>query len=235
MRERFGWQKIALILAVVGMLCGCSNEKKTVASAFPTNTTESTQIYPVSATFPVTLPNSGLIAEELRLYQGSFWEDGSGDYVEEVAALMICNPTNRMIAFASFAVDTPEGQLYFFAYRLPPKSRCLVQEYNRKSCDPQKALACRELIIRWESQELSREQIDYVGFGPRMTIVNRDSRQLEHVTVWYKQYVKEEDYYLGGVAYSAHLFYVQPGQRRTVTPEYYDAAHARIVAIELET
>lgn len=234
MRGRGRWRKITLILAVVGTLCGCVDERQTEVASFQMNATAATQNSSVSVAFPITLPDSGLIAEELRHYQGAYWEDGSGDFVEDVVALMICNPTDRMIAFASFVVDTPEGNLYFFAYRLPPKSRCMVLEYNRKSCDSPKVLACREITVRWDAQELSREQVDYVGLGPLMTIVNRDSRQLEHVTVWYKQYVKAEDYYLGGAAYSAHLFYVQPQERRTVTPEHYDAAHARIVAIELE-
>lgn len=234
MRASSRWRIFAAILAALGIFCGCSGQEKADAPVFYTVPVETTQNHSVSVQFPITLPDSGLIAEELRLYRGAFWEDGSGDFVEDVAALMICNPTKRMIAFASFAVDTPQGQLYFFAYRLPPNSRCLVLEYNRKSCDPEKISACRELTVRWDTQELSREQIDYVGLGPMMTIVNRDSRQLEHVTVWYKQYVHAEDYYLGGKVYSAHLFFLQPGQRRTVTPEYYDAAHARIVAIELK-
>ena len=229
-----GRRKIAMILAVAWLLCGCAGEKSTEAAVFQTNPTQATPADLVLAAFPATMPDSGLIAEELRLYQGAYWEDGSGDFVEDVAALMICNPTNRMIAFASFAVDTPEGELYFFAYRLPPKSRCLVLEYNRKSCDPQKVLDCRELTVRWDTQELSREEVHYVGFGSAMTIVNQHSRELENITVWYKQYVASENYYLGGAAYSAHLFGLQPGQQRTVTPEHYDAAHSRIVAIELQ-
>ena len=229
------WLKNALILVVAWLLCGCACESETEVAVFQTNATGATQIRPVSMTFPAALQDSRLVIEELRQYQGPYWEDGSGDFVEDVAALMICNPTDRMITFAAFAVETPEATLYFFAYRLPPQSRCLVLEYSRKSCDPQQALDCRELMVRWAAQELSREQINYVGFGPQMTIVNRDSSPLRRVTVWYKQYVPSEDYYLGGAAYSAHLFCVQPEEQRTVMPEYYDAAHARIVAIELQT
>lgn len=235
MRGNGKWKNIPLILALAGVLCGCTGERKTEVVAFRTIPTAAAQNHPVSMTFPTTVPDSRLIVEELRQYQGSYWEDGSGDFVEDVAALMICNPTDRMIAFAAFAVDTPEGTLYFFAYRLPPKSRCLVLEYGRKSCDPQKALTCRELMLRWDTQELSREQINYIGLGSQMTIVNRDSRQLNHVTVWYKQYVQTGDYYLGGAAYSADLFCIQPDEQRTIMPQYYDAAHARIVAIESET
>ena len=94
--------------------------------------------------------------------------------------------------------------------------------------------ACQELCVRWDQQEFSREQVDYVGLGPLLTVINRDARELKHVTLWYKQYVQEEDYYLGGGVHSAHVFFLQPEERRFLTPEHYDAEHARIVGIKLE-
>ena len=187
-----------------------------------------------SVTFPFSFPDSPLIAEELRCFQGQYWEDGSGDHVENVAGLMLYNPTNRMIEFASVAIQQAGQQLYFFVYRLPPNSRCLVLEYQKKPYISQAVTACRELCVRWGNQELSREQIDYVGTESVMTVINRDSGQLDHVTVWYKQYVASEDYYLGGKAYSAHLFFLQPEERRTLQPEHYHAGHARVVGIELK-
>lgn len=185
--------------------------------------------------FPVTLPDSGLIAEELIRYRGQYWEDGTGDTVENVAGLMLYNPTNRMIEFASFALEEEGQTLYFFVYHLPPMSRCLVLEHDRKTCTPETVTVCRELCIRWDYQELSREQIDYVCLGPLMTVINRDARRQNHVTVWYKRYEKEGDYYLGGAAYSVHIFSLEPEERRTVRPEHYEAGSARIVGIELKT
>lgn len=227
------WQ-IALMAVVLGLLCGCDGRMQTSAPVVWETATEATQAPPAPLSFPVTLPDSALVAEGLVSYHGPYWEDGSGDPVEGVAGLMLYNPTNRMIEFASFALERAGEQLYFFAYRLPPMSRCLVLEYNRKACSPQEITACRELCTRWDQQEFSREQVDYVGLGPLMTVINRDARRLSHVTVWYKQYVKEGDYYLGGAAYSAHLFFLEPEERRTIEPEHYDAGHARIVGIEAE-
>jgi hypothetical protein len=109
-----------------------------------------------------------------------------------------------------------------------------VLEYNKNSCNPAAATACNELSIRWDQQEFSREQIDYVGLGSQMTLINRDSRQLRHITVWYKRYIKSEDYYLGGAVYAAHVFDLQTGERRTIWPEHYEAGCAKIVGIELE-
>ena len=224
------WQVVCMLL-VMSLLCGCSSEIHTSVSALP----EPEQLQSVvSLSFPITMANSTLVIEEMMNYYGSYWEDGSGDLVEGVAGLMIYNPTDRMIEFASFVVRQAEESLYFFVHHLPPMSRCLVLEYKRMPCQPQDVTECREICVRWDYQELSREQVDYVGLGPLMTIINRDGRTIDHVTVRYKQYVKEGDYYLGGVVYSAHLFFLQPEERRTIQPEHYKAGYARIVAVELE-
>lgn len=222
------------MLAVMCALCGCSGRREESNVVVQNHATENTHDHTTALTFPVTLSDSPLIAERLQSYEGPYWEDGSGDYVENVAGLMVHNPTDRMIEFASIAIRQGGEQLYFFIYRLPPNSRCLVLEYQRKPCVPQTVTACRELCIRWGSQEFSGEHVDYVGLGPLMTIINRDSRQLDHVTVWYKQYVKTEDYYLGGKAYSAHLFSLESEGRRTLQPEHYHTDNARIVGIELK-
>lgn len=231
-RRRMG-QLFAVSFVTMGVLCGCTGEKAPLTTvAHLTPPTETQQIRTV--TFPQTLEDGTLVAEALSNYQGVFWEDGSGDAVENVAALMLFNPTDRMVEFVSVALEQGGKQLYFFAYRLPPQSRCLVLEYNRTACRELPVTDCRELCVRWDRQEYSREQVDYIGLGPRMTIINRAGQLLEHVTVWYKQYVGQEGYYLGGAAYSAHLFFLQPKERRNIYPEYYDAGHARIVAIGLE-
>ena len=222
---------VAGMAVILGSFGGCTPVVSPLATAATESSIKPTEIQPAFLEFPQTLPDSALIVEEIVHYQGRYWEDGSGDMVENVAGIMLYNPTERMIEFEAIALEQDGEQLYFFAYQLPPKSRCLVLERKRKVCQPQKITACRELSTRWSHQELSRERVDYVGLGPLLTIVNRDSDQQEHITVRYKQYVKEGDYYLGGVAYSAHLFALQPEERRTVTPEHYHAGKARIVAI----
>ena len=223
----------ALGMVIALLLCGCDGKIHTAAPMiWEQASREQAAIKPLQ--FPITLPDSGLVAEELRCYTGPYLEDGSGEITEEVAGLMVYNPTDRLIEFAAFSVEQGTQRLYFFAYHLPPKSRCLVLEYNKNSCNPAAATACNELSIRWDQQEFSREQIDYVGLGSQMTLINRDSRQLRHITVWYKRYIKSEDYYLGGAVYAAHVFDLQTGERRTIWPEHYEAGCAKIVGIELE-
>lgn len=227
-----GKRGIASLALVLCLLVGCDGQLPGNSPAVQEKT-EGAQQPAIVLTFPVSQPDSGLVAEQLQPYSGPYWEDGSGEEVKDVAGLLICNPTDRMVEFAAFSVEQAGEQLYFFAYRLPPQSRCLVLEYGRKSCNPQSITACQELCVRWGTQEMSREQIDYVGLGPMLTVINRDDRQLGHVTVWYKRYDQEGEYYLGGAAFSVHVLLLLPEERRAVMPEHYDAGHARIVGVDV--
>lgn len=185
-------------------------------------------------TFPYTLPDSGLIVEDMISYSGTFRENGRDEAAENVAALMLYNPSERMVEFAAVSVEQSGKTFYFFVYRLPPNSRCLIPEKGKSTIQDTVLTRCRELCVRWTYQELSRHQLDYLGVGKQLTIINRDSRQQERVTIWYKQYVRDGDYYLGGVAYSEHLAFLQGEERRTVTPTYYEAGKTKIVSIRLE-
>ena len=223
---------IALVLTSC-ILCGCSEQSHTESPTFVRDVvTKVAKTEPLK--FPLELENSTMVAEEIVCYQGAFWEDGSGEQVDNVAGLMLYNPTDRLIEFAAFALKEKEKTLYFFVHHLPPKSRCLVLEKNRQACDVEKIIQCRELSVRWSHQELSRDQIDYVGLGPTMTIVNRDPRELSHVVVRYKRYVGSGGYYLGGTVFSVHLFNLRTEERREVQPEHYITSDARIVGIDIK-
>ena len=222
--------RMLLLSLVMGTLWGCDRTAPPAVPELPIRES----VVEKTLEFPVTLPESRLVAEKLMCYNGPYWEDGSGEFVENVAGLMLYNPTDRLIEFGAFSLEQDGKRLYFFVYHLPPQSRCLVLEYYKNSCDPKLVTACSQLSIRWGYQEFTREQVDYVGLGSLMTLINRDARQLKHVTVWYKRYVQSEDYYLGGAVYSAHVFDLRSEERRNIYPEHYEAGSSRIVGVELE-
>ena len=233
-RRAMGWAAMIGIGVFISCLGGCHRPHYLSSATRPSLYTQVTEATQPALEFPLTLPNSALIAEYLVSYDGDYWEDGSGEAVKGVTGLMVYNPTDRMVAFEAIAMEQEGETLHFFVYQLPPQSRCLVLEKGKKVYTQKPITTCRELSTRWEHQELSREQLDYLGVGPQLTIINRDGREQEHVTLWYKQYVKEGNYYLGGVAHSTHLFFLQPEEYRTIKPKYYNAANARIVAITLQ-
>lgn len=224
---------IGISLAI--LLCGCGKTVSVKSPKFETQSTQSVQETVSQTTFPCTLAGGTLVAEKLVRYDGIFWEREKGEEVAGVAGLMLYNPTAKMLEFASVVVCQGNQRLYFFVYQLPPQSRCLVAEYNQVAYTEKTVSDCQERAVRWATQDYSRGPIDYLGFGSRLTVINRESRVQNSITVWYKQYVKEEDYYLGGGVQAARVFFLQPEQRETLYPEHYHTASAKIVAIETHT
>lgn len=232
------WYRVVAILAAAGgmagwfLLPGRSNAQRIDDTTQPIRQTE-TAIQSGELTFPYLIPESGLVIEGFMSYSGTYMEDGTDDAVSDVTGLMLYNPTERMVRFGAFALEQDSKQLYFFVYCLPPESRCLVLEKNRQRYTKQSITQCRQLNVRWDYQELNTEQVQFVGFGKTLTVVNLGQEQ-RHVALWYKQYDRKKECFLGGVAYSAYAFRLKPQEQRTLTPEYYDAASAKVVAVELE-
>lgn len=232
------YRKLAILAAAGGIvgwsfMPGRSIVQQADGTPQPTQQTEAS-VQTDCLSFPYTLPESGLVIEEVLSYSGTYVEDGSDDPVENVTGLMLYNPGKRMVRFGALALECNGKQLYFFVYCLPPGSRCLVLEKNRQPYMQEGVTECRELSVRWDYQELYGDQIHYMGFGENLTVVNLSQKQQRHVTLWYKHYDCEAECYLGGVAHSAYAFRLHPQEQRTLTPEQYRADSARVVAIELE-
>lgn len=231
--RKHGW--ILLLAGLAGMLlcaCGEKNAGPGEGTALLPILLEMSWEQEPSVTFPCTLAD-GLVAEALTAYNGPFWEDGTGAEVSGVAALMLCNTGSRMIEFAAVTVEQGGRTLHFFVYDLPPGSRCLVAEWLRQSFSEEGIRVCQAGILRWSYQELSREEVDYLGTDEKLTVVNRTARP-QNITVRYKRYDKEGDYFLGGMAFSAHFFRIEPQKPKTLTPEYYHAGKARVVSVTVE-
>ena len=222
---------ILLLAGLTAMLSACAEKQPTPVEAviLPVFAEKSAQAV---ATFPCVLAD-GLVVEELLGYDGPFWEDGSGAEVSGVAALMLHNTSTRMIEFGAVTVEQGGRILHFFIYDLPPGSRCLVAEWQQQPFSWEAARECGVGVLRWSHQELAREEADYLGTDGKLTVINRTARPL-NIKVRYKRYDKEGDYFLGGMAFSAHFFATQPQQPKTLTPEYYHAGTARVVSVTIE-
>ena len=232
------YRTLAILAAAGGIVCLALIKGNTTAqhdgeAAQETKPSE-TAAAVEELTFPYTLPDSGLVVEGTVAYTGAYMEDGSGDAVTDVTGLVVCNPGQRMVRFGAIALEQEGKQLYFFVYCLPPGAKCLILEKNRSPYSRKNVTECRELTMRWEYQDLHSEQLCYVGFGEQLTLINHSSKQMQHVTLWYKQYDHEKECYLGGVAYSAHVFWLKEQEQRTLTPEHYHAGSAKVVTVELE-
>lgn len=230
------WYRVMAILTAAGGIVALFLTRGSSSAEPVTQQTQAIETSPAVAglIFPYTLPENGLVLEGTVSYSGTYVEDDSGDEVTDVTGLMVYNPCDRMVRFGAIALEQDGKQLYFFLYCLPPGGRCLILEKNRHPFAEHPLSECRVLTMRWEYQDLHSEQVYYVGFGEELTVVNHSVKQLRHVALWYKRYDRERGCFLGGVAYSAHVFRLHAQAKRVLTPQYYCAGDAKVVNVELE-
>ena len=86
------WRLLWLAL-ILGMLAGCAAPPE-VPMEESKPQPQRTQKIAETLAFPHSAPGSMLILETMQSYSGPYWEDGSGRQVENVAGLMVCNPTS---------------------------------------------------------------------------------------------------------------------------------------------
>ncbi len=223
----------AMLLAAVAWRAMDMPELSDSVPAFAAETAGESQTGEPAAqsVFPWALEDNGLVVEALASYEGPYWEDGSDEPVSGVAALMLYNPSGRVVEYAAVAVEQGMDTLYFFVSWLPPESRCLVLEKNRAAYSCQAVTGCRALLTCWGGGETDAPQLEIGWEDLRMAVTNCSAATVPDVTVHYKMYAPSDGCYLGGIAYSVHLTALLPGQKRLVTAYHFAPETGKVVAI----
>lgn len=183
--------------------------------------------------FPYVLRNTGLIAEYLAQYEGPFLEDDVQEPVSGVAALMVYNPGNQYVESVQIALHCGQRELRFSLSHLPPRSRVLVLENSGQPFTEESVTDCSWDAIQYLQQE-DRDEICVTEEAGKLVTANRSSGEYASVTLYYKQYSSDGDFFVGGRTYSYSIEMLHAGEERAVVPYRYVTGYSRIVAIICE-
>lgn len=226
-------RKLALTLASVSfssvtalaMLCSVvyGEEIKEVRKIEESITICDTEEHPISCT--------SLVIENLAAYDGAFYEDGSGREVLDVAALMVRNDSNRVIPYAHITVETKDASYIFDATMLPPNARVLIPEKNGQK------LRDSEIIdyfgwntVKDKSSEIGVRVYDSKQQG--VSLYNISGNSMENLTVFYRTYFEDGDFYMGGKAFTAVITQIDAGESIDIIPKYYASGYSKVIYIE---
>jgi len=227
----------ALITAVFGWIWRGPTAGQEVLRFYETTTPEvvhTTQGEDVLE-FPYVLGDAGLIVQHMAQYEGPFLEDGSQEPVAEVAAVMISNPRRQGVCSAELVLWQGEERLEFSLTYLPPGSKVLVLEKNGKGYrkEPVAQCVCTAIVTGDFFEE--NEKITVVEQEEGLIVENRTQELAEKVTVYYKEYMFDGNYYLGGRTRTAVVEKLLPGERRQILPYGYAPGYSRVIcALEEE-
>ncbi len=179
--------------------------------------------------FPFLIEGTDLIAEYFVSYEGDFFEDKSGDFLIDCAALCVYNRGDAHIEFASVYIETLDGVYCFEGTCIPPHTKVVILEkykspYPRspvyfaagRTNNTQKENVMEELLIRT------------VDMG-RIEVINQSDGVLNDILLYYKQYDSQWDIYIGGVTYAVSAGSLQSGESIILFPGNYANGYSKVL------
>lgn len=183
--------------------------------------------------FPYQIEGYKLTLEKLAPYKGTFVEDGTNANVEQVAMLMVKNEGDYPIEYTQIAIEIGETKLIFDITALPKGERLVVQE---KSCqklpqgDVTKATA---LIVQRAELEMAESQIRVTDNGDNsLTVENLTDETIPSTRVFYKYFMKDENLFIGGIAFTVRIRNLGPKEKMVVHPAHYNSTTGRVVMVQ---
>lgn len=205
-----GINRILCVLLAATLLTGCSEKT-------PQNED------------PKVQNRGGLVCLEYSRYTGSFPEDGTGREVENVAAILVRNSSDRFLDFATVECRVGSQIGTFKVTGLPPGGTAWVLEESGMTLTPQEefsAFDCDDYFFK-EDAVVTTDQVSVKASGNSLTATNESGKTLQNVCVYYKT-VHEDGFYFGGITYLLDFGTLAPGEQATKQSAHFSES-SRIV------
>lgn len=180
---------------------------------------------------PIPISCTPLVVEKLSAYDGSFLEDGSGQEVMDVAAILLHNNSTSVIPYAYVTVYTQSCRYKFDAFMIPPESSVLVPDADGKKLqDTSVVRVFGWITVNNQSKAIHLEMWEKGNDG--LWVQNVSGQKLRGVTLYHRTYIAEGGFYLGGKAFATLLPELPPGGKVLVFPKNYARGSSRVVYCE---
>lgn len=215
----FGWQ---LVLSANSIL-----EDGQISAVSETSIAEDNDLL-----FPIAVPDTCLIAQYPVLYEGPYLEDGSDEYVVDVAAIVLFNTARTGIDHARVVLQWDQGEYVFEAQMLPPREAVMVLDKSRQKFQQHQWTACEGLQQMGEGNWLDQQALVVEEVDMAMIQVqNITDKPLQDIRIYHKSYLLPDEVYIGGITYCAGIKYLAPGESVQISPFRYVKDYSKIVRI----
>ena len=181
---------------------------------------------------PCKIDGTQLIARELMLYEGPFLEGRTDTPVSEITALLLYNSGKQEIAQAE-VILTAQQELTFFASNIMPGAHVLVLEKNAAAWQSWEVTACTGWTSPPQRPSLPEDalQIREVDMGT-IALTNTTEETLTDIWIYYKNYLPQSGFYIGGITYLKTVAFIRPGQTVELSLRNYASGYSRIMKAE---
>lgn len=158
-------------------------------------------------------------------------EDGRDELVENVAAILVTNVSEKFLDLATLTFELDGKTANFVVTGLPAGQSAWVMEQNRMTATHSSTLTYLDCVssVR-EDAVSSTQQITITADGNVLTARNNTNETLKDVCVYYK--VKHDDgNFFGGITYLVSFGDLEPGASAQSIAGHYNETNTQIVRI----
>lgn len=221
------WSILTLGLCVGGVLFAVLARQ--VAAEGPR---EIIPVEPEPVGLPCAVRDTQMTVRETAVYEGPFWEDGSGEEVSDVFALVVENTGGTMILQGQITLETETGIMEFVISWLPPDAVVLVPEKNRANSCGGQILECNGWNTTIYPELSGAVTATAQGMG-NLVFTNHTTQPIAQVEAWYRSYDAQSEMYIGGRADHILIEDLMSGEERLVSPFRYAKGYSKVVCILL--
>ena len=225
---------LLLLLCVLSSICCLFLLVK--AQNFPSSVALfSVQGEPTQLSLPFCIEDSSLVAMQIYSYDGPFWEDGSGEFLENVFALLICNTGNDAVLSAELTLYCDDAQLCFAFDILLPGESVLVPERNAQKFFKAE-IRSYALNAVYDNTLLTAVGIDLQETGDRIiTLTNLTESTFYNICIYYKSCIPGLSYCVGGKSFCYFITSLKPKECIQIQPYIYASGYSKILYISTKS
>lgn len=192
---------------------------------------ESIEVEIPTISFPYAIAGTDLVVEQISPYSGYFIEDGSDEDVSNIAAIVLTN-NGGDLDFVGIGIAQGSRSLAFSASQIPAGSSVIIQEQNRAAYADGDFYSCTATTTESSGFDLMADSVRIEdNKDDTFTIANITDETIPEVTVYFKNYLPDENVYVGGVTYHVTLTDIEPETGVVVTSSHYATGYSDIVEI----
>lgn len=190
-------------------------------------------------TLPISIEGTNLVAQRMTVYDGPFLEDGSGQEVVGIAALLVYNAGEQEVLQTGITLqqaDAAGRTLCFYGENIPPGRSVLLLERNRRSCVQMEFTACSGWAVSTREIREPAAYLEVIDTAmDTVTVTNVTEDTLQDVRVYYKSWLSPPDIYVGGISREITVPSLRPGESATLHPDYYASGYTKIISVSINS
>lgn len=177
------------------------------------------------------IASGDITCDEFGIFSGQFVEDGRDELVENVAAVLVTNRTDRFLDFATLSFDIDGQTATFILSGLPAGRSAWVMEATRMTATGSSVFTYQNCVNSFRDDvTASTDKVAISSDGNMLTAVNNTSETLEDVFVYYRT-LHTDGNFLGGITYRADFGTLEPGASVETMAGHFNKETSEIVRV----